>query len=245
MAGVEAEAFKEKLEERIENLAQELAEWLSNSSNGRDRFLMFHTFSNTGWLAYGSILVNLRDRKDLMEKIKGCVVDSGGDPNLDPKVWAAGFTTALLKKNSSAIYPSPDKSTGPQSGNMENGLKTEPKETFSIEPWMLSTFEKLFSYLLNLPFAKEKLLRIVSCLSTDQPHCPQLYLYSSGDKVIPFQAIESFMEQQRRAGKEVWCFNFGPSPHVDHYRTFPDVYTSKLDSFLKKCLSSVASPMPS
>lgn len=39
-----------KLEERVWNLADELAAWLSDQG-GRDRVLIFHTFSNTGWLA--------------------------------------------------------------------------------------------------------------------------------------------------------------------------------------------------
>lgn len=39
-----------KLEERVRKLANELAAWLSDHG-GRDRFLIFHTFSNTGWLA--------------------------------------------------------------------------------------------------------------------------------------------------------------------------------------------------
>lgn len=35
---------------------------------------------------YGAILDNFRGRKDILDKIKGCVVDSGGDPHIDPKV---------------------------------------------------------------------------------------------------------------------------------------------------------------
>lgn len=37
-----------KIEERVKGLSDELSDWLSESEN---RFLVFHTFSNTGWLA--------------------------------------------------------------------------------------------------------------------------------------------------------------------------------------------------
>ncbi|KAH6784043.1 Zincin-like metalloproteases family protein [Perilla frutescens var. hirtella] len=87
-----------KLEERVRKLTNELATWLSDES-GRDHFLIFHTFSNTAWLAYGAILDNLKDRQDLLEKIKGCVVDSGGDPDIDPKVWGVVSHLKVVKDN--------------------------------------------------------------------------------------------------------------------------------------------------
>lgn len=37
-------------------------------------------------IRYGALLDNLHSRPDVLEKIKGCIVDSGGDPNIDPKV---------------------------------------------------------------------------------------------------------------------------------------------------------------
>ncbi|KAL6520031.1 hypothetical protein OROHE_017174 [Orobanche hederae] len=225
-----------KLEERIQRLTNELGSWLSNES-GRDRFLLFHTFSNTGWLAYGAILDYLKGREDLLEKIKGCVVDSGGDPNIDPKVWAAGFTAALLKKSSSATYPSTETGEETQLECYTNESRIEEKEPFLIENLLLFAFEKLFSYLLNLPHINQRLTKIISGLSENQPSCPQMYLYSSGDKVIPFQAVELFLEKQKNIGKQVFSFNFSSSPHVDHYRTSPDLYASKLDDFLKECLA--------
>lgn len=40
---------------------------------------------------YGAILAYLQqDRPDLIQRIKGCIVDSGGDPELNPKVIIFG-----------------------------------------------------------------------------------------------------------------------------------------------------------
>lgn len=183
--------------------------------------------------SYGAILDNFRGRDDLLEKIKGCVVDSGGDPNIDPKVWAAGFTAALLKKRSNSASASFEE----QGENLEASapeLDGKKKELPLLETFIFSAFEKLFSYLLNLPDINRRLVKIIRALN-NQPPCPQLYLYSTADKVIPYKSIESFIDDQRRGGQKVWSHNFASSPHVDHYRTFPDVYASELGTFLEEC----------
>lgn len=226
-----------KLEERVAVLANELALWLSESDkDGRERCLIFHTFSNTGWLAYGAILENLKSRQELLEKIKGCVVDSGGDPDISPKVWAAGFTAAMLKKRSSFAYSSVEAGEGNEVGSPLTSGNIQIKGAMLIETVLFAALEKLFSFLLNLSNVNERLRRIISVLVNNQPSCPQLYLYSTADKVIPFQSVESFIEEQRKSGREVHSFNFGSSPHVDHYRTFPDNYVSVLQKFLQECM---------
>ncbi|GAA0174155.1 hypothetical protein LIER_27602 [Lithospermum erythrorhizon] len=224
-----------KLEERIGSLASELANWVSGEEeDGRQRVLMFHTFSNTGWLAYGAILDNFRGREDLLRKIKGCVVDSGGDPNIDPKVWAAGFTAALLKKRSSSASTSFEPGGENQEGSAPESIEKE-EERLLIETMLLSAFEKFFSFLLNLPNINRRLMKVIRALK-DQPPCPQLYLYSTADKVIPYKSVESFISEQSRGGRKVWSHNFVSSPHVDHYRTYPDVYASELETFLEECV---------
>lgn len=87
-----------------------------------------------------------------MEKIKGCIVDSGGDPELNPKVWAAGFSAALLKKRSSLTHPS----VKPTDGNELQSEVSSPKgiadkRPIIVEAMLLSALEKLFSVILNLP----------------------------------------------------------------------------------------------
>jgi pimeloyl-ACP methyl ester carboxylesterase len=73
-------------------------------------------------------------------------------------------------------------------------------------------------------------------LSSKQPKCPQLYIYSSADRVIPAKSVESFVESQRRAGHEVRACDFVSSPHVDHYRSNPELYTSQLTEFMEDCV---------
>lgn len=64
------------------------------------------------------------------------------------QVWAAGFTTAILKKQSSAVNSSSE------AGEVQNGA-TNVKEPLFVECLLLTLFEKFFSYLLELPDIKK------------------------------------------------------------------------------------------
>ncbi|CAK7339592.1 unnamed protein product [Dovyalis caffra] len=227
--------FGKRVEKRVTTLANELVSWVSEKEDdGRERSLVFHTFSNTGWLVYGYILGFMQEREGLMEKIIGCVSDSGGGDQFNPKVWASGFSAALLKKRSSAV---PIVETKEMNGleNQAIGSKIQEKEPATIESMVLSVFEMLFSVVLKLPEVEKKLMKIVSTLSEKQPSCPHLFLYSTADKLVPYQLIELEVEDQKRMGRKVLSYNFESSPHVDHFRTFPDMYSSLLHNFLKEC----------
>lgn len=79
-----------------------------------------------------------------------------------------------------------------------------------------------------------RLSDVLNLLSSRQPKCAQLYIYSSADRVIPAESVESFVEDQRRAGHEVRACNFVSTPHVDHFRGDPNLYTSELTRFLEE-----------
>jgi dienelactone hydrolase len=81
-----------------------------------------------------------------------------------------------------------------------------------------------------------RLSDILDVLSSKQPKCPQLYIYSSADRVIPAKSVELFIEKQRKAGHVVRSCNFVSSPHVDHFRNHPTLYTTQLTQFLEDCL---------
>ncbi|KAK9129849.1 hypothetical protein Sjap_010336 [Stephania japonica] len=241
--------FGRGVERRVLGLAEELVSWVSESErDGRERCLIFHTFSNTGWFAYvvhlytlhcyGLILDYLQGRGDYMSKIKGCVIDSGGCPEINPKVWAAGFSAALLKKRSSSTLPAVD-DKGNDSQMHANRSKVHYSEPNLVEASLLAVLENLFFFILKWPDVNRRLTKIITIMSKNQPTCPQLYLYSTADKVIPFGSVEMFIEDQKNKGIKVRAYNFGSSPHVDHYRTFPDIYIAELCKFLKECITTV------
>ncbi|MCL7030743.1 hypothetical protein MKW94_004200 [Papaver nudicaule] len=120
-----------------------------------------------------------------------------------------------------------------------NGSDTEnvaePRPAVA-EAALLVVLEKFFEVVLNLPKINRRLLDVMSLLSVEQPKCPQLYIYSSADKVIPAKSVESFIEEQRKSGIEVRACDFVSTPHVDHYRNDPTLYTSQLTNFLEDCV---------
>ncbi|XWS29282.1 hypothetical protein CRYUN_Cryun24cG0015000 [Craigia yunnanensis] len=218
------------LEQRISELGNEIARWaLEKEEDGRERCFIFHTFSNTGWLIYGALLDRFQRREGLKEKMSGVIIDSGGsaDP-LNPKVWAAGFAAAILKKLNSSM-------NGLESAVTDSKLQKEDPEM--IEAMVLSALEKFFTFLLNMPDVNRKFTTVINATLEHYPPCPQLYLYSTADNVIPYKSVEVCIEEMSKKGVKVFSFNFGTSPHVDHYRNFPNIYSSELHNFLKECFA--------
>ncbi|KAK9231029.1 hypothetical protein WN943_021260 [Citrus x changshan-huyou] len=154
-------------------------------------------------------------------------------------VWAGGFGAAILKKRSSSAYSTvEDGKINGLEGQVSVSMMQD-KEPDIIETMLLSLLEKLFSYIINLPDVNQRIKKVVSAVTNNPPACPHLYLYSTGDKVIPYQSVELLIEEQRKTGRKVFSVIFGPSAHVDHFRTFPSRYLSELHNFLKECFATV------
>ncbi|PON68196.1 Alpha/Beta hydrolase fold containing protein [Parasponia andersonii] len=222
-----------KAEKHISLLVDHLADWLEEE-HGKN--LVFHTFSNTGWLTYGAILDKFQKQDpSLMGRIRGCIVDSAPVAAPDPQVWASGFSAAFLKKNSVATKGVVSLNGSGTEVLVDSKETAEPKPAVTEAALML-VLEKFFEVVLNLPTLNRRLSDVLGLLSTQQPSCPQLYIYSSADRVIPAGSVESFIEKQRRAGREVRACNFVSTPHVDHFRNDPKLYTSQLTQFLEDCV---------
>ncbi|KAL1343204.1 hypothetical protein HN51_029626 [Arachis hypogaea] len=222
-----------KAEQNVHLLVDHLADWLEGEN---EKNMVFHTFSNTGWLTYGVILEQCQKQGlSIMDRIKGCIVDSAPVAYPDPEVWASGFSAAFLKKRSVATkgYVTSNESGIKVSIGREEASGPKPALT---EAALLLILKKFFEITLNLPTVNRRLSDVLNVLSSKQPSCPQLYIYSTADRVIPADSVESFVEAQRKSGHDVRACNFVSSPHVDHFRNHPKLYTSQVNQFLDECV---------
>ncbi|KAG2277832.1 hypothetical protein Bca52824_060387 [Brassica carinata] len=211
-----------RLERRIDEFGNELVKWVSEKEEGGEKSPWCSTVSVTlvGLCSYGTLLESFVGRQELVEKIKGCIIDSGGADPLDTKIWAAGFTAAILKKRSSTINTEPN----------SPGKKMSKERTSRNRKHDTIISRETIPHCLKHPrvIGREccrRLTRITQRLYENHPPCPQLYLYSS----------EIRIKEQQKIGRKVESFNFKSSPHVDHYRNFPDLYSSQLHNFLQEC----------
>ncbi|GLU13746.1 hypothetical protein SLE2022_303610 [Rubroshorea leprosula] len=147
-----------RVEQRMSAFGSQLSSWVSGKEDdGRERCLIFHTFSNAGLFTCGVILDSFQGRDDIKKKIRGVIIDSGGGGLLDPKASAAGIAAAVLKKHHSLINGFKSEASA---------LKLQEKEPPKIEAMLLAALEKLMTFLLNLPDIDRRLRRMILSQST-------------------------------------------------------------------------------
>ena len=67
------------------------------------------------------------------------------------------------------------------------------------------------------------------------PVCPQLYLYSSADALIPPSEVQKFQKSQQARGVKIRSRMWEDSAHCEHYRIHPDEYVDQLQQFVHSC----------
>ncbi|KAL8100607.1 hypothetical protein AgCh_032752 [Apium graveolens] len=137
-----------KAEEHVDVLVNHLSDWLEEEQGNN---LVFHTFSNTGWLTYGAILEKFQQEDDaLIERIRGCIVDSAPVAAPDPQVWAAGFSAAILKKQSVATKQDNAAHRSDVEVSGRSYVSREAKPAF-MEAALQVVLERVFEVVLKLP----------------------------------------------------------------------------------------------
>lgn len=174
--------------------------------------IFFHIFSNGGFMLYRYIIELLHNDKQFSSLcVIGAVVDSA-----------------------------------PGSGNVRGALRAltatlGPK----ISPVLRYVLLALFAvtvFLLRIvlyPLTKYIHKNHYDAVQERPPAWSHLYLYSRADQVIRHRDIELFVETLKQKGVPVDIFDFVSSPHVGHFRDFPEQYSLKCRNFLVSCVKDL------
>ncbi|XP_073347300.1 transmembrane protein 53 [Pagrus major] len=171
--------------------------------------IFFHIFSNGGFMLYRYIAELLHSDKQFSSLcVVGAVVDSA-----------------------------------PGSGNVRGALRAlratlGPK----ISPVLRYVLLALFAvtvFLLRVvlyPLTKYVHKNHYDAVQERPPAWPHFFMFSRDDQVIRHRDVEVFVGSLKQKGVPVDCFDFGTSPHVGHFRDFPEEYALKCRDFLVGCM---------
>ncbi|XP_075934497.1 transmembrane protein 53 [Anarhichas minor] len=171
--------------------------------------VFFHIFSNGGFMLYRYIIECLHSDKQFSSLcVIGALVDSA-----------------------------------PGSGNVRGALRAltatlGPKITPVLRYVLLALFA-VTVFLLRVvlyPLTKYIHKNHYDAVQERPPAWPHFYLYSRDDQVIRHRDIELFVEAVKQKGAPADSFDFVSSPHVGHFRDFPEQYALKCRDFLVACM---------
>ncbi|CAG9772329.1 unnamed protein product [Ceutorhynchus assimilis] len=176
--------------------------------------IFVHCFSNGGAFVYQNFSYAL----DLQEKpleLKGVIFDSAPGKRRVTTLFRA--LTAILEGN--IIY----------SISMSLILTTFLSVMWFYEVISIQFFPKE-SVHSNNPF---------EFLKGEKVRCPQLFIYSENDDLIPHTDVESFANHRQDLGAKVTRICYQNSLHVKHLPENRKSYVSSVFQFINKCLNGV------
>jgi len=171
--------------------------------------VIYHVFSNGGFLFLGA-LIRATQMGLVPEWVlgspSGIIIDSApGEISVD--MAARGVGAAAFKEGSKGF-----------------------EDRF---PFFVDLSRSLFQFYLNIPFIKNRIAEVKHAWEVHSPTCPQLFLFSEEDVLIPPEDIERFMLVQRNRGVQVSSNRWQGTLHVEHYREYPEEYIGELKQFVK------------
>ncbi|KAM8930097.1 transmembrane protein 53 [Pelodytes ibericus] len=171
--------------------------------------LLFHVFSNGGFMLYRYIVELLHSHRQLSKlRVVGTVFDSSpGNRNVRGSVRALN---AILKPTTNTV------------------LRILALAAFTL----LVVVLRIILYPVTRLFHENH----YDALINDVSPWPQLYLYSRGDPIISYLDVEHMISVRRKQHLPVKSCDFDTSAHVCHYRQYSQRYTDLCTSFLKNCI---------
>jgi len=177
----------------------------------------YHIFSTGGFVHAGTMwrwmdeVEDVMLRRDLLEEVAGIILDSAPS-RVDEDIAARAVMSVL--SNQPALPPGAGE--GPVLGAARNVLRL----------WF------------NSSSIKKREEEVYEAWYNRAPYCPQLYLYSEGDPLVPPSHVEQYMKVQESRGVEVSSYKWRDSGHCEHFRRYPHEYAFQISTFISKALKN-------
>ncbi|KAJ9531878.1 hypothetical protein QJQ45_022016 [Haematococcus lacustris] len=176
---------------------------------------IYHIFSTGGFIHAGTMwrwmdeVEDVAVRRDLVEDIQGIIFDSGPAPVTEERA-ALALGSALSGVSADALQA--------QAGPLQASLQAAARGALR---WYL-----------DRPSVKLREKEVYEAWYDMAPTCPQLYLYSDADPLVPPAEVERFMDIQASRGVEVSGWKWSDSGHCQHYKQHPHEYAFQISQFL-------------
>lgn len=171
--------------------------------------VLFHIFSNGGFMLYRYIVDLLHSDKQFGSLcVIGAVVDSAP---------GSGNVRGAMRALNATLGP-----------NVSPVLRSALIAVFAVAVFVL----RIILY----PLTKFIHKNHYDAVRERPPSWPHLHLYSTADQVIRHRDIEIFVDTLKRKGVPVDSFDFVSTPHVGHFRKFPEQYALNCRNFLAACV---------
>ncbi|XP_030759684.1 transmembrane protein 53 [Sitophilus oryzae] len=176
--------------------------------------IFIHCFSNGGAFLYQNFSIAL-DKQVKPLQIKGVIFDSAPGKRRVMSLFRA--ISAILEGN--IIY---------------NFSVSFIMTMFLSVVWLYEIVRNQFSPRLNVhshnPFEN---------LQKEKNRCPQLFIYSKNDDLIPHTDIEHFAKVRRDMDVDVSTVCYETSLHVKHLPENRESYVTSVFQFINKCLNGI------
>ncbi|XP_053325931.1 transmembrane protein 53 [Spea bombifrons] len=171
--------------------------------------LVFHVFSNGGFMLYRYIVELLHSNQHLRKlRVVGTIFDSApGNRNVRGSVKALD---AVLKPATNVVF------------------RFLALAAFALMVIVL----RILLYPLTRFFHENH----YDAMKSDPSTWPQLYLYSRADAMISCLDVENMIALRRKKRLPTESFDFEKSEHVSHYRRYPQKYSDMCITFLNDCI---------
>ncbi|GIL79695.1 hypothetical protein Vretimale_12269 [Volvox reticuliferus] len=180
---------------------------------------IYHVFSTGGFIHAGTMwrwmdeVEDVAQRRDLLEEVRGIILDSA-PAAVNAEMSARAIVSAVTNTPAEELsYGMPG-----WQGALLNGTRSFMESYLQSKGVKLRT-EEVYDAWYNLA-----------------PVCPQLYLYSDADPLVPASDVERYMAVQEGRGVEVSGYKWPASGHVEHFRRYPQEYAYQISAFLARAL---------